>query len=271
MKARDRLLAGALALGLAALSCFPLPCRGGIIRPLTAAAETEEETAQRLQYANTIACLVNDHRASCGLRELMLLPDLTDLAQIRAEEMAVYCNRKRPGDVDWDTVLTENGFRYSYAAQNIAAGSNTPTGTFGQFMRSEGHRLNLEGENFTHIGIGYRYDPNAGRYYYFWAMILAVCVDGAGQPDVREGEYYPTRARGDANADTVINAADATYILTHASELAVGVSVGTSKGLRESADLNGDGRVDAVDASALLTYIAAAGVDPNVTIDSFVW
>ena len=272
MKARYRLLAGALALCMTALACVPHPCRGGILRPIQAAAETEEElAAKRLQYANTIGCLVNDHRASCGLRELMLLPQLNDISQIRADEMAVYCKSKRPGDVAWDTVLTENGFRYAYAAQNIAAGGNTPTGTFGQFMRSEGHRLNLEGENFTHLGIGYTYDPNAERYYYFWAMILAVCVDDAGQPEQREGEFYPTRARGDANADTVINAADATYILTHASELAVGVSVGTSKGLIEAADLNGNGRVDAVDASALLSYVAAAGVDPGVSIDSFAW
>jgi hypothetical protein len=62
---------------------------------------------------------------------------------------------------------------------------------------------------------------------------------------------------GDANANGVVNAIDATLILQHAAGLAGSVS--------DRADVNQDGRIDALDAALVLQAIAGLAGKPAAT------
>ena len=261
MKSRSRIFCSCFAV------CFALSS----LLPVTAGAETEEERAKRIEYAETVVGCVNDARAARGLGELDMVPDLCDVTQIRAVEISEVFSHDRPDGRDFTTTLKENGYsNYSFAAENIAAGNSLPQKTFNQWMNSPGHRDNMLSEDLTHIEIGYYYNPDV-KYKYFWGMFLIGVYDEMGMPCVYPTQYKPVRAKGDADGTKVINAADAAYVLTFAAEKAVGNYINASVRFSEAADINNDGKVNAVDASIILAYSAQAGLDPNAAIEDYIW
>lgn len=167
------------------------------------------------------------------------------------------------------TVIKEDGFWYNSAAENIAAGNVLPLQTFDQWMNSPSHRGNIMGD-FTHIGIGYFYDPNS-QYKYYWSMFLVKVLDAEGKPNVYDGQYIPPREPGDVNGSHTIDSTDAARILQYDSEFNAGLSIRITDSFRAAADLNSDGEVNAVDASILLSYIAAQGADPEAQLEDFIW
>lgn len=252
------------------------------------AAEAPDPELLR-EYAEIIISQVNDARLSepgVQLSELKMLPVMCDYAQVRAGELVLNFDHKRPVvDANGDpiesnigadgnpkncfTVIKEDGFWYNSAAENIAAGNVLPVQTFNQWMDSPSHRGNIMGE-FTHIGIGYYYDPDS-VYKYYWSMFLVKCLDVNGNPVVYENEYIPPRELGDADGSHVIDASDATRILQYDTEFNAGLAARVSDAFRAAADINGDGEVNSIDASILLSYIAAHGADPEAQLESFIW
>ena len=76
----------------------------------------------------------------------------------------------KDGSQPWDRFKRE-GYNYSYAGENIAAGNSTVTATMTQWLNSPGHCANIMGANFTEIGIGF--DKGAGTYKYYWTQAFA--------------------------------------------------------------------------------------------------
>ena len=75
MKSRSRIFCSCFAV------CFALSS----LLPVTAGAETEEERAKRIEYAETVVGCVNDARAARGLGELDMVPEA-----IRWENYLIY-------------------------------------------------------------------------------------------------------------------------------------------------------------------------------------
>lgn len=66
--------------------------------------------------------------------------------------------------------LANLGFGWVKCGENIACGQETPAEAVESWMNSPGHRANLLGENYTHIGVGVS-EASDGRRY--WTLVLA--------------------------------------------------------------------------------------------------
>lgn len=230
---------------------------------------TDAASSQVRDYAEIIVSTVNDIRASYGLPELSTTPLLIDLSTIRAEELATSFSHTRPNGEACSSLLKEEGISYSFMAENIAAGRSDPVATVDQWMQSEGHRANILGDTFTHIGIGYYYDASA-TYVHHWSMYL-VSVVGSEGAYVYDDQYIPERELGDINGTKTINANDASIVLKYSATLAVGMEYPAVDQFKAAGDVNGDGKINALDASIILAYSSAAGSGQNVSIEDFIW
>ncbi len=259
MKGIHRFLALATACGAAGFSV-------NAFTPVETTAASQQVT----DYAEIICSTVNDIRASYGLSELSTTPLLIDLSTVRAQELVVSFSHTRPNGESCSSALREGGVSYSFMAENIAAGRADPISTVDQWMNSEGHRANILGENYTHIGIGYYYDPS-GAYVHYWSMFLVGAAGSDGNAYVYDGQYIPERELGDINGTKSINATDASVVLKYSATISVGMSYPAVDEFKAAGDVNGDGSIDAKDASIILTYASAAGSGQDVTIKDFVW
>lgn len=114
--------------------------------------------------------LVNDHRRSIGLSNLIHLSDLAKVAQTHSKNMA-----------NKSVAFGHTGFasRCSAArvilgganlcAENVASGQKSPKAAFEAWMNSSGHRANIEQGRSTHTGFGYA-QTTSGSYY--WTQIF---------------------------------------------------------------------------------------------------
>ncbi|MDE5565346.1 MAG: hypothetical protein K2I93_09340 [Oscillospiraceae bacterium] len=267
MKRFQKLTTAALALIMSAASAgTSMFCT----MPAAAADEPDPEVLQ--EYIDIMVNQVNDVRAANNLSELSILPIMNGYAQVRAEEAAELFSHTRPDGRMCFSVIQDDGFFYNYAGENIAAGNTTPLPTFEQWMNSEPHRINILGSNFTHIGIGYYYDPDS-KYKYYWTMFLIGRYDNQSVPIVFDDQYIPERTLGDANGSHQIDVADANDILTYSAAHSAGISTyHATNAFLKAADVNGDGTVNAVDASIVLTYCAEVGAgNSEARLEDYIW
>lgn len=127
-------------------------------------------------FADRVLVLTNDFRAQNGLPRLFADSALEVSAKVHAEDMA------RRGYFDHDTQdfsqgqTTVPGFSpfvrmgmigatYSTAAENIAAGQNSPDAVVNAWINSSGHRANMLNPNVTHLGVGYASGGSFGDYW----------------------------------------------------------------------------------------------------------
>ncbi len=98
--------------------------------------------------------LVNKNRKTAGLNPLVIDTELTFLANIRAEELAVSYGHNRPDGTLYDTIFSEYGAeRSQLTLENIAEGYETVSDAMQAWMESEGHRDNIMNPDVTSIGI----------------------------------------------------------------------------------------------------------------------
>ncbi|HXH73639.1 MAG TPA: CAP domain-containing protein [Bacteriovoracaceae bacterium] len=114
--------------------------------------------------------LVNNHRQSLGLRDLINDDDISQIAQTHSDNMA-------SGKISFG----HSGFssRCSSAkaaigggnlcAENVAKGQSTPAGVFNSWMNSPDHKANIEQSRFSHSGIAFKKSAS-GTYY--WTHIF---------------------------------------------------------------------------------------------------
>ncbi len=112
--------------------------------------------------------LVNRTREQYGLAPLEELPQLSDIAQLRAKECAVWFSHYRPDGTKWDSLLAQEGLRRSVRAENIAYYYPTAKQVLNNWMNSTYHRANILSPNTRYIGIGY-YDSGSNVY---WTQIF---------------------------------------------------------------------------------------------------
>jgi len=103
-----------------------------------------------------LVALVKRRRASVRCPPLIWDDRLARVAQRHSEAMArrdffshVDRNRKDPFDR-----MRDAGIRFRAAAENIALGQAGATEVFESWVRSPGHRANLDNCIYTHHGIG---------------------------------------------------------------------------------------------------------------------
>ncbi|WP_138420354.1 CAP domain-containing protein [Aquibacillus sediminis] len=104
--------------------------------------------------------LTNQVRKQHGLNYLKLDSNLSSVAQLKSEDMAVnqHVSHDSPHEM-----LQKFGIDYSdAAAENIANGVDTPKRVLQSWMEQPSQRRNVLNKDVTHIGVGYEAD---GHYW----------------------------------------------------------------------------------------------------------
>ena len=116
------------------------------IAPVQAQSELEQ-----------VLSLTNAERAKVGCGALTINNTLAVVAQAHAVDMAesdFFDHNSLNGASPFDRMQAA-GYRFSSAAENIAAGYSTPASVMDGWMNSSGHRANILNENYDCIGVGY--------------------------------------------------------------------------------------------------------------------
>lgn len=99
--------------------------------------------------------LINADRAKNGLLALTLNSELTRVAHVKAQDMAVngYFDHNSPTYGSPFAMMTSFGLTYRAAGENIAKASSV-TQAERLFMQSSGHRANILSATYTQVGVG---------------------------------------------------------------------------------------------------------------------
>ncbi len=116
--------------------------------------------------------LVNVQRAAQGLTTLQYSDQLEQPAMEHACEMITnnFFSHENPvtGSTPGDRVAA-SGFAATAYGENIAAGQATAQEVMDSWMNSTGHRANILGDRFTHLGVGVR---AGGSYGIQWVQLF---------------------------------------------------------------------------------------------------
>ena len=226
---------------------------------------TEEEA---LTFPEQVGVLLNEFRMENGLEPVEMVPILQNASSVRAQELTEYYSHARLDGSDWFTVIEENPELDSncYAAENIAAGFDTPEAVMEAWKNSPSHRAAMLGENYQYVGIGFASledDPNC--YYTFWQMLLIsaeTAPAGAWMPGQKPQtmiDEFPVDngmgthdevLTGDMNLDGILTIADAVLL----EQLALDKIEGSEYTMKQ-ADCFCDGVIDQNDAMVLMQYV----------------
>jgi uncharacterized protein YkwD len=138
--------------------------------PTTGASSGGE--AQTEQFQAQVLALTNAERAKAGCT-VALTADatLTRVAQAHAEDMLendFFSHDSQDGTSAFAR-MTAAGYRYSRAAENIAAGQRTPESVMTTWMNSSGHKANILDCALTELGVGYAAGSGA-TYGQYWVQ-----------------------------------------------------------------------------------------------------
>ena len=132
--------------------------------PSTAPAPSGGVTTQ-------VVTLTNAERAKAGCGPLAVNATLTAVAQAHSQDMATnnyFDHNSQDGRTPFDR-MTAAGYRYSTAAENIAAGQRTPQDVMTAWMNSAGHRANILNCALKQIGVGYA-TGSSSQYGVYWTQ-----------------------------------------------------------------------------------------------------
>ena len=111
-----------------------------------------------------IFSLINSHRESVGLNTLSWHKHATKESQTHSKNMATGNTRfGHTGFSDRIDKIENMDQSVTASGENVAQNSN-PARAFKAWLRSYGHRRNIEG-NYTHTGIGAEMDSNGNWYF----------------------------------------------------------------------------------------------------------
>jgi uncharacterized protein YkwD len=132
--------------------------------PVTTAPGQGGVTAQ-------VVTLTNAERAKAGCGPLAVDATLTQVAQAHSQDMATnnyFDHNSQDGRSPFDRI-TAAGYRFSTAAENIAAGQKTPQDVMTSWMNSPGHRANILNCALHEIGVGYA-TASSSTYGSYWTQ-----------------------------------------------------------------------------------------------------
>jgi uncharacterized protein YkwD len=81
-----------------------------------------------------------------------------------------YFSHTTPDGVDFATRIKAEGYVWSSAGENIAAGQPTPEAVMKAWMNSDGHRANILNCGYRDLGVGLAYQVKNNRKYPYWTQ-----------------------------------------------------------------------------------------------------
>jgi uncharacterized protein YkwD len=104
-----------------------------------------------------VIALTNQQRVANKCQPLVANATLNRVAQAHSADMAAraFFDHVNPDGKSPFQRMTDAGYHYRMAAENIAAGYSTPQQVVDGWMNSAGHRANIVNCGLTEIGVGY--------------------------------------------------------------------------------------------------------------------
>lgn len=105
---------------------------------------------------SVLAELTNQDRSAIGLPPLTISPTLNEAAQEKANDMATnsyFAHTSPDGKTPWYW-LSQVGYNYSYAGENLAVNFTDSQAVATAWMNSPTHRANILKANYTQVGTG---------------------------------------------------------------------------------------------------------------------
>jgi uncharacterized protein YkwD len=145
------------------------------------AVGTEVASKSNPNFEQKILDLVNAERKKKKLSPLQLHPRLSAAARYHAQDMGSedyhnhesYDYNQGKGTRVCGTFQRIGAFTKGTSlqslAENIAAGQAKPEDVFKDWMNSPGHKKNILGRNYTHLGVGYYANPKS-EYKHYWVQ-----------------------------------------------------------------------------------------------------
>ena len=142
------------------------------ISPLaTATINTQILTLVNQARATARKCGITSYAAAPALRLNTLL---TNAAQLHSQDMAsknFFSHTGSNGSSPF-TRITAQGYRWSTAGENIAAGYGTAQTVVAGWLTSPGHCANIMNPRFKELGVGYAYGSTS-TYKHYWTNTFA--------------------------------------------------------------------------------------------------
>jgi len=122
--------------------------------------------------ANEAFRLTNIERANAELPAFGRVALLTQVAQLRAEEIAEpnQFSHTRPDGRAFQTAFNDIGLQYTFAGENLAEGHESPAEVVKAWMESRLHREAILDADFGNLGVAVTINP-AGRLYWSQAFM----------------------------------------------------------------------------------------------------
>ena len=132
---------------------------------------TEDGRTGEMTQAEAVLKLVNQERQKAGVPALTLSTKLTEIANIKANDMAEknYFSHQSPTYGSPFDMLKHFGVSFSYAGENIAAGQKSAEEVMEGWMNSSGHKANILNKNYTQLGVGFK---RGGQYGTEWVQLF---------------------------------------------------------------------------------------------------
>lgn len=122
-----------------------------------------------------LADLTNNERQSQNLSTLTTNPILNAAAEMKAEDMATkgyFAHTSPEGKTPWYW-LSQVGYKYQYAGENLAINFSDSKDVADAWMASPTHKANIVKGNYTEIGTGIATGMYEGRETIFVAQVYA--------------------------------------------------------------------------------------------------
>ncbi len=161
------------------------------------ASQVAPTSTTNQNFINRVLELTNTERSKLGLSPLTLNTQLLNAAENHSQNMALqdfFSHTGKDGS-SFTSRITTTGYKFSAAAENIAAGSSTPEQVVSSWMNSSGHRTNILNPNLKEIGIGYYFlanDTGTENWNHYWTQVFATSLDGSVNPAPTPIHPHPT-------------------------------------------------------------------------------
>jgi uncharacterized protein YkwD len=146
--------------------CFIVSCSAEDIPATETALDTP---AIVLSYDYTpieleTMALINNYRISKGLNALEKINHVSHKSEEHDDYM-IANNVVNHDDFETRSTNIMKVFGAKKVSENVAYNYNSAQGVFDAWLKSEGHKENIEGD-FTHFGLSIRESPTNGKKYY---------------------------------------------------------------------------------------------------------
>lgn len=158
-------------------------------------------------YTDRVLALVNIERSNHGLAPLTWNSQLATAAQSHSSSMANNDFFSHTGvDGTPRDRISNAGYQYTSAAENIAAGYLTPDDVVTGWMNSQYHRNNILNADLTELGVGYYYlqdDTGNVNYNSYWTQTFGTPAYSTNNGLSKVGTDGRDRLTGNTGNDTL--------------------------------------------------------------------